>query len=113
MSNISSGFEKCKYIKDEFGDLLGSQPGAQEPGQSMTKPKKFHHNEELIATVCSMGFERTAAKKALKLTGDLANAVTFLLESGDAGLDQVSMSEEEDPAQIEEAKKKEDEARKV
>jgi hypothetical protein len=42
-----------------------------------------------------MGFDRVLAKKALKLTGDVGNAVTFLLESGEAGLTQVSDSEEE------------------
>jgi len=67
-----------------------------------------------------MGFDRKSAKKALKLTGDVSNAVTFLLESGEAGLDQVSVSEEEDPAKAEQAKqeaeervRKEEEARKL
>ena len=42
-----------------------------------------------------MGFDRQSAKKALKLTGDVSNAVTFLLESGEMGLDQVAISDEE------------------
>ena len=46
----------------------------------------------------ALGFPKKDAKKALKLTnGDVNSAVTFILESGAAGLEQVSMSEEEDP----------------
>jgi hypothetical protein len=39
-----------------------------------------------------MGFDRVIARKALKATGDVSNAVTFLLES--ANLDGLSDSEE-------------------
>ena len=55
-----------------------------------------------------MGFERKLAKKALKLTGDVNNAVTFLLESGEAGLNEVSDSEEADEKNAVEPKKVED-----
>ena len=58
-----------------------------------------------------MGFDRKSAKKALKLTGDVNNAVTFLLESGELGLDQVSMSEEESIVDAEEKKRLELEAK--
>ena len=69
-----------------------------------------------------MGFDRSIAKKALKATGDVSNAVTFLLES--ANLDGVSDSD--DAANVEakkaaevklaaeeEATKKADEERKT
>ena len=59
-----------------------------------------------------MVFDRTSAKKALKLTGDVSNAVTFLLESGEAGLAEVSDSEEEDKKKAEEERLAE-EARKA
>ena len=51
-----------------------------------------------------MGFDRSIAKKALKATGDVSNAVTFLLES--ANLDGVSDSD--DPANAEAKKAAED-----
>ena len=54
-----------------------------------------------------MGFERKLAKKALKLTGDVGNAVTFLLESGEAGLNEVSDSEEEEKKKSDQDKKDE------
>ena len=68
-----------------------------------------------------MGFDRPIAKKALKVTGDVNNAVTFLLESGN--LDNVSDSDdpanadakkaaEEKQAKEEAAKKLQDEERK-
>lgn len=56
-----------------------------------------------------MGFDRTLAKKALKLTGDVSNAVTFLLESGEAALGAISDSEDEEKKKEEEAKKAADE----
>ena len=55
-----------------------------------------------------MGFPKKDAKKALKLTRDVNSAITFLLESGSHGLDQVSMSEEEDPLAAEQRKKDEE-----
>ena len=71
-----------------------------------------------------MGFSRTQARKALKATGDVQNAITFLLES--TNLDGVSDSEDEKPVDEEakaaeeakkkleeEQKKKEDEERKA
>ena len=41
-----------------------------------------------------MGFDEAIAKKALKATGDVSNAVTLLLESS-FNLENVSDSEEE------------------
>ena len=55
---------------------------------------KPHHDESLISQITGMGFDRSIAKKALKVTGDVSNAVTFLLEAGN--LDNVSDSD--DPA---------------
>jgi len=52
-----------------------------------------------------MGFERKLAKKALKLAGDVGNAVTFLLESGEAGLAAVPDSEDEEQQKSEQDKK--------
>jgi hypothetical protein len=62
-----------------------------------------------------MGFDRAIARKALKATGDVSNAVTFLLES--ANLDGLSDSEEiqsnaANQASIEDAKAKEEAALK-
>lgn len=65
---------------------------------------KPHHDENLIIQITSMGFDRSIAKKALKATGDVSNAVTFLLES--ANLDGVSDSD--DPANAEAKKAAED-----
>lgn len=45
--------------------------------------------------ITSMGFDRKRARKALKLTGDVSNAVTFLLEGDEGGLNEVSDSEED------------------
>ena len=110
LQNISTGFERCKYLKDEFGDGSGAgdrdkpNSGRGEPA----KPKKIHHDETLISKITNMGFDRKLAKKALKLTGDVNNAVTFLLESGEAGLNDVSDSEEGDDKKGDEPKKVEE-----
>lgn len=60
-----------------------------------------------------MGFERKLAKKALKLTGDVGNAVTFLLESGEAGLAAVPDSEDEEQQKTEQDKKDQHEKQAV
>lgn len=125
LQNISNGFEKCKFLKDEYGGAPGDR-NKPNSGRDGARPKKLHHNEELLGQITCMGFDRTSAKKALKLTGDVSNAVTFLLESGEAGLAEVSDSEEEErkraeedrlaeearKARAEEAKRKAEELRK-
>jgi len=58
------------------------------------KPKKPHHDENSIAAITAMGFDEKTAKKALKVTGDVTNAVTLLLESS-FNFEGVSDSEEE------------------
>ena len=105
IQNIASGFEKCKFLKDEFGEPFAGKRKPDSGRDAPGKPKKLHRDESLIEQITCMGFDRKSAKKALKLTGDVSNAVTFLLESGEAGLEQVSVSEEEDPAKAEQAKK--------
>jgi hypothetical protein len=111
LQSISTGFEKCKYLKDEFGGAPGDR-NRPNSGRDAGRPKKLHHNEELLGQITCMGFDRTSAKKALKLTGDVSNAVTFLLESGEAGLAEVSDSEEEERRKAEEDRLAE-EARKA
>jgi hypothetical protein len=125
LQSIATGFEeKCKYLKDEHGKSFGDQgPPGSARGEA-NKPKRPHHDESLISQIVNMGFERSIAKKALKATGDVSNAVTFLLES--PNLDGVSDSEEEKPVdeatkaaeaakakEEEERQKKEDEERKA
>jgi hypothetical protein len=105
LQNLASGFDKCKFLKDEYGEPFARNGGPDSGRAAAGRPPKLHHDEGLIEQITSMGFDRISAKKALKLTGDVSNAVTFLLESGEAGLDQVSVSEEEDPAQAERAEK--------
>ena len=50
LQNISTGFDKCKYIKDEFGE--GPSAGDRNKPNSgrgeAAKPKKIHHDEALI-----------------------------------------------------------------
>ena len=123
LQNISTGFEKCKYLKDEFGDPANpggdrsrAMPGG---GAEPAKPKKLHHDEALLGQITGMGFDRKLAKKALKLTGDVSSAVTFLLETGEAGLAGLSDSEEDGEQNAGESKKageegtKEDEEKKA
>ena len=116
LQNISTGFEKCKYLKDEFGDPAnpggaGSRMMSGRGGEA-AKPKKLHHDESLIAQITAMGFDRKLAKKALKLTGDVSNAVTFLLETGEAGLAGLSDSEEDGEQNAGDPKKAGDEGAK-
>lgn len=92
LTSIATGFEKCKFLKDEHGKPNSSNDTAAEKKPS--KPIKPHHDESLISQITGMGFDRSIAKKALKVTGDVSNAVTFLLEAGN--LDNVSDSD--DPA---------------
>jgi len=40
--------------------------------------------------------ERKNARKALKLSGNLQGAITFILESGETGLNEIEVSDEED-----------------
>ena len=83
---IASGFAKCKELA---GDLDEPQPGDQrEAVKKKDNPRqKVHQNEGFIEQITNMGFSRADARRALKLTGDVSNAVTFLLESGEAGLE--------------------------
>jgi len=116
LQNISTGFEKCKYLKDEHGDP--ANPGGDRTrmmsgrGGEPAKPKKLHHDESLLAQITAMGFDRKLAKKALKLTGDVSNAVTFLLETGEAGLVGLSDSEEDGEQNAGESQKAGEEATK-
>ena len=98
-------------MKDEHGVPFSSKEKgkANAGGPEAGKRKKIYHDESLIMQITSMGFDRTLAKKALKLTGDVSNAVTFLLESGEAALAAVSDSEDEEKKKEEEEKKKEEE----
>jgi hypothetical protein len=54
-----------------------------------------------------MGFDQSIAKKALKVTGDVNNAVTLLLESS-FNFDNVSDSEEENKPSEEQLKAEEE-----
>lgn len=105
LKNISNSFEKCEFLKDEHGGARGDGNRPNSGRGEPAKPKKVHRDESLIEQITCMGFDRKLAKKALKLTGDVGNAVTFLLESGEAGLNEVSDSEEEEKRKSEEAKK--------
>jgi len=89
LQNIANGFEKCKFLKDEHGGNLRDQKL-----DKANKPKKPHHDENNIAAITAMGFDEKTAKKALKVTGDVTNAVTLLLEST-FNFEGVSDSEEE------------------
>jgi len=110
LQNISTGFERCKYLKDEFSE--GSNAADRNKNilgrGEAAKPKKVHHDESLISQITGMGFERKLAKKALKLTGDVSSAVTFLLEDNGAALIDVSDSEEVDDKNAGDSKKIED-----
>jgi hypothetical protein len=48
LRNISSSFDKCEFLKDEYGEARGdghrSNSGRGEPA----KPKKVHRDESLI-----------------------------------------------------------------
>ena len=120
LASIATGFDKCKFLKDEHGKPNSSTDAVGD--KKAAKPVKPHHDESLIEQITNMGFDRSIAKKALKATGDVSNAVTFLLES--ANLDGVSDSD--DAANVEakkaaevklaaeeEATKKADEERKT
>lgn len=91
---IASGFGKCKELAGDLDEPLPTDPREAAKKKENTR-QKVHQNEGFIEQITSMGFSRADARRALKLTGDVSNAVTFLLESGEAGLDQVSDSEEE------------------
>jgi hypothetical protein len=47
MQNVASGFEKCKFLKDEYGKLSEGRSGLSR--EEVVKPKKPHHDEDQIA----------------------------------------------------------------
>lgn len=71
--------------------------GLRNGANTALKEVKFHNNEENIMSIVMMGLaDRKNARKALKLSGNLQNAITFILESGEAGLNEVEVSDEEE-----------------
>jgi len=113
LSNIASGFDKCKFIKDNHGmpfeDDLNSSSNPLF-GSHSSAPKKIHNDQAMINQVTQMGFTRDQARRALKITGDVNTAITFILEN-EGGLNEIAISDEEDQAKEEEKRKKEEEER--
>jgi hypothetical protein len=50
LQNISSGFEKCKYLRDEHGVAFSTKDKgkANAGGAEAGKRKKLYHDESLI-----------------------------------------------------------------
>jgi hypothetical protein len=47
MQNVASGFDKCKFLKDESGKFSDGRGGSSR--EEVVKPKKPHHDEAQIA----------------------------------------------------------------
>lgn len=57
--------------------------------------------------------DRKSARKALKLSGNLQNAITFILESGEQGLNEIEVSDDEKIKPEEEIKVEENNIMKI